>query len=159
MPEELLPHWHGCPSTDVDALDPAHDYGRACQIDGYTGQIDIADAIAVVISEEQNAACWQNVMTDSPMILQQVFAENDASIVRALRTIPQTLSVVSQAEIIVIEKPLVVFDAVMSGAENDDHGALSIDLPPGSYTVSSSIFSPDERTELVVHQFLQMKLH
>jgi hypothetical protein len=50
MSRELLPYWGGYDQFDLDPLDPAHDYGRACSVNDYLGVLPVGPGDALVSS-------------------------------------------------------------------------------------------------------------
>lgn len=48
IPESACHHWGGAPRTYPD---DEGDYGRACEVDGYVGLIDVGAAQALVLGD------------------------------------------------------------------------------------------------------------
>jgi hypothetical protein len=67
---------------------PATDYDRACDVPGHTGLIRVGDGEAIVLGDEAMATtCWDGRGAGPPMLARWAYADDEASIIRALSVI------------------------------------------------------------------------
>lgn len=159
LARSLLPEWGGSlrGTTGMDAEfrwrgeGPATDYDRACDIKDYTGLIPVGSGHALVLGDEPLMTCWWPSSKDGGLLVRWVcadsepFLQNPQGLVGIrFTTTPHVLHAV--------EGEHRLFDSALPGTDVSPNNALLVELEPGSYEVATGQFTPDSRTELLLHR-------
>lgn len=150
LPRSLLAHWSGVDApSDGRVIEaqfrwnpdqPASDYDRACDVQGYTGVLAVGDGWGLVIGDEPNPVRWLP-MSGGGIIVRWEFAPNDEAVEEAIGRVPQELPWQPEGEFRVVSSPLELFDSGEPGT-----GALmprlAMDLTPGDYRVEQARYAP-----------------
>ena len=149
--------WFGTEGSSLligNSARPLSDYDRACASDDYISQIDVADALALVLGDMPlETGVWKS-------------ADGFSAIVRFYYKDPETdpLQILNQSKKLdmtdAVEEmaislrcgDLIIFDSAIPGA-NIGGAFLPFDLPAGNYRVLTKRMEPDDRTSILVHQF------
>ena len=86
------------------------------------------------------------------MIVRWLWARDEASVVEAIRSIPETAWVPSETTLHVPPGGILLFEAALRGVEAT-RASLEIFMTPGRYAVSTANVEPNEDTCLIVHRF------
>lgn len=170
VPGEQLPSWEGTePPSDGRQIDaqfrwngedaPASDYDRACDINGWLGLLDVGAGHAIVLGGEPLGTAWQasagaseSGVNTCGILIRWVHANSESDVIEALEHVPETVWQDTGLLLSVGREPLCLLDAAYPGSEleGDDH--LTIQLPPGKYSIATAEYEPDSHTHLLLHR-------
>jgi hypothetical protein len=162
LASEYLQYWEGSdPPTGgrtIDARfrwtgqsdDPATDYDRACDIDNYLGLVDVGPGQALVLGDAPLGTTWWPAAPGGGLLVRWRYAQDEASVVRALADIPEAIWEPAQFELRVGNGPLYLFDAAYPGAMATEY--LVVELRSGHYAAATAVYEPDDFTALVLHR-------
>ncbi|PHV09521.1 hypothetical protein CSQ89_21300 [Chitinimonas sp. BJB300] len=156
---ELLQQWLGVEGNSVaNGQDNtfANDYERACSVSDYLGKTPLGDRQAMVLGDEPLETMIWRQTEQPPLIVRVYYADPDVDVIERLGTV-QDLDFSDPAESMEVEfnsKDMIVFDSAYPGKDIDNM-FLTFELPPGTYTVITKPFQPDDRTSVLIHIFQQ----
>lgn len=130
------------------------DYERACEINDYVGLIDVGSCKALVLGEEPFETTWLSTEDGSGILVRWVWADNDKQVLAALKNL--SLNQIWDAtgiEITFSTESLILFDS--SNSYDFLRNKLDIKIQPGTYTINSLFFKPDERVNLLIHRLIK----
>ena len=151
LPDSSLADWYGCPDDGRDPLDDSHDYGRACATSGYADLLAVGKTHALLFGENKLGGVW--LESTNPILFEWICAESDDAVIEALARLPADLDVNASLSFVAAMDHLNVFDSVFPGGEHEPQHSCRFPIQPGSYTINSSIYQPNEETGLIVHRF------
>jgi immunity protein 21 of polymorphic toxin system len=174
VPGERLPSWEGTePPADGRQIDaqfrwngqdaPATDYDRACDVKGWLGLLDVGAGQAIVLGGEPLGTAWQAAAAGGEsddntcgILIRPVYANSEADVIEALKHVRETVWQDTGLLLSVGREPLYLLDAAYPGSEleGDDH--LTIELPPGRYSIATAEYEPDSHTSLLLHRLTRM---
>ncbi|MEU6279190.1 immunity 21 family protein [Streptomyces sp. NPDC047028] len=137
IPETVLPFWVG-----ADSAEPATDYDRACEVDGYVGLLPVGDSAALVFGDEPAATTY---LPERGTFVRWCAAESEAEL---LAGVPAALdTAVWQPEVRwQVPGPVLLFDSAWPGGAADRTGHLRVPLRPGPYAVRAGYAQPGPET-------------
>jgi len=160
-PAEIAPHWQGVRRWRDEpgaTAGPVGDYARACNVSDYLGVLEVGPGRCLILGDEP----MQTTFIPKPgggVLVRWMYAENEASVRRAVETIPEAAWEATAHRIEVGQEGILVFDSAFPGdalppPEDDpaDVPWIRIGLPPGSYLVDTSDYEPDASTRLILHR-------
>ncbi|MGS2644212.1 Imm21 family immunity protein [Streptosporangium sp. LJ11] len=147
VPESACQYWNGVPK---DYPDDEGDYGRACEVDGYIGLIDVGPAKALVLGDHPAGTTF---LPEHNLFVRWIAADSAAEILQA------AIDVVGSAQweeelVWDIREPVVLFDSVHGHDYIGSEEHLRVDLPPGRYTVRAA-YAQTEAAYMVIVQLVQ----
>lgn len=164
LPEGLTSAWEGTkPPSDgrvIDAKfrsDPTKascDYDRACDVEESIAPITVGSGTGIVISEAP-LLTWVPQRSGGCLVL--ALAWSDLSDDLALQAVAQTPTAAFGAPSFTFDSPdsrLVLFAAADTYGSQFGYGHLGIDLPAGSYRVTTAEWKQDAR--LLLHSFQRL---
>ena len=84
VPESACPLWGGAPPN---YLDEEGDYGRACDVDGYIGLIDVGHTTALVLGDHPARTTF---LPDHGILLREIAGSDDDQVLtEVLRPFPR----------------------------------------------------------------------
>ncbi|WP_328743805.1 immunity 21 family protein [Streptomyces sp. NBC_00285] len=144
IPESVCQHWGGAPRTYPD---DEGDYGRACEVDGYVGLIDVGAAQALVLGDMPARTMF---LPQYDVLVREVAGDEDDADLPSLVADLLPLVEWETGPTWSIEEPVVLFDSAHESAEISTEEHLRIDLPAGSYQIQSGYIEvPSEYLILV----------
>jgi hypothetical protein len=144
VPESACSHWGGAPPTYPD---DEGDYGRACEVDNYTGVIEVDAAHALVLGDMPARTTF---LPDLNIFVREVAGDEDDADLPAIvsRLVPKMIW--ESGPVWTIREPVILFDSVYDSSEISREEHLRIDLPLGDYAVEAGyIETPSEYLILV----------
>ena len=156
LPKSLLSSWKGAPDNDDGLEDEPitvseqNDYQRACGVRGDVGVIPVGDGEALVLPEEVLETAWQP-LPNGGVLARWVFGDSDDLVEQHLRSLPSSMSWRAGPTFTLSSPELLLFDSAFSG-ERILTPTLSVSLRAGTYRIGTTTFSPDPRTELILHR-------
>lgn len=160
LPRSLLPEWGGA-LRGTEGMDaefrwrgegPATDYDRACDIEDYTGLIPVGSGHALVLGDEPLVTCWWPYSAgDGGLFVRWVCADSE-QFLQHLQGLVDVRFTSSPHVLEVVEGEHHLFDAAVPGADVRPNEALPVELEPGRYEIATGRFTPDSRTELLLHR-------
>jgi len=147
LPHILLPEWRGTGSTG----DPiSQDYERACQHRELLSPITVSKGTGLVLSGDVlPCAWWEPIAHAEGALVRWEYADDEADVEQALRSgVPGPSDPWLAYEVV---GPLRLFDSAWPGNEAPEF--VEVDLPLGTYHVTSEWVRPSERVSLLVHRF------
>jgi hypothetical protein len=130
---------------------PATDYDRACDIKDYTGLIPVGCGHALVLGDEPLMTCWWPSRENGGLLVRWVCADSE-QFLQYLQGLVDVRFTSSPHVLEVVEREHRLFDAAVPGSDVRPNAALLVELEPGSYEVATGRFTPDSRTELLLHR-------
>lgn len=170
LSHEYMRYWEGIrPPTDRNIRAnfrwgypnaPATDYDRACDVNDWLGLIEIDKGKGLVLGDEPLRTTWKPIETGEAvgMLIRWLYAENEEEVLEALRRVPHSIWEATGLMFIVGTEPLYLFDAACPGKELTDDERLIVNVNPGSYAVDTASYEPDDKTALILHRFVQIKV-
>lgn len=176
MPGELLPSWGGIkPPPDGRSItatfrwgspdDPASDYDRACDVDGYLGLIDVGDGQGLILGGEPDVTAWHAFAasgdgngTDGGIVIRCEYtdSDSDADIIADVVQIPVSAWIDDELVLHVGREPLYLLDAADDLSSLESNNYLTMHLPAGSYSLASTQFEQTGHTRLLLHRLLRI---
>ena len=149
LEKSLLPRWHGYARNDATMTD----YERACEIADYLGVVRVGSGYGVVLGEEPFSTTWWHCQKSGlSLIVRWVYAESEAKIIEALKSLPPDHWLTTNVELEIREGELILFDAACPFTEIDN--SLTIKIPQGCYIAETLHYKPNEDTSLILHRFV-----
>ena len=152
LPDASLSDWSGFPDGGGDPLDVSHDYGRACATSGYAELLTVGDTCGLVFGENEFGGIW--LESPYPILFEWVHAASEDAVVESLARIPADLDAEATLRFDVLSDHLNVFDSVFPGNELELQNRYRFAIQSGTYTIASSVYSPNDEIGLIVHRFL-----
>lgn len=164
LSRELVPSWEGCDPPSAGRVveadfrwnkesDPATDYDRACDVEGYLGLIGVGWGYGLVLGDEPEKTGWWSDNSKGKtegMLVHWEWAESEQVVSESLARIPDDIWQLEDFTFSVGMEPLCLFDAGYRGKHMEDY--LLIDLQAGTYSVATAEYEPDQKTSLVLHK-------
>ena len=161
MEKVLLPYWEGsnAPSNGrvVKAesrwgLDVATDYDLACDIDDWSGVINVVNGSAFVLGTSgDNMATWVPDFAPNGALVEWGYADREDELIEAARNFVDRAEFSSCVEFVVRSSPLVLFMAVESG-DDPTYDRIEFEIEMGKYNVSSGL-RETEKSLVICHSF------
>ena len=165
--ERHLRHWLGIdPPTDGRVIDtafrwdddpdaPATDYDRACDVEDYAALLTVGQGYGLLLSYECMTAWWPGRDTCGGILARWQYANSQAEVRQYMSMVPELPLAEPAMEWIVTDRKIYLFDSAYSGEDVlgglvDD--AITFELCPGKYVVSTCIYQPDTSTSLLLHR-------
>jgi hypothetical protein len=138
--------WRGVRGSSIGIQDT--DYARS----GYLGVLPCGSSRVLVLGDEPLRSAFWTAGNDR-FIARWVSALSDDVAINALMRIPSSLRAIEQPIAFAPgSSPLVMFDAA---ADNIDNQSLpSLDVLPGSFSVSTERYKEDHLFEFLIHRFI-----
>ena len=145
VPAPALDRWRGAASEfDAGDMDTWGDYGRACQIDGYAGTVDLGGDQALVLGDEPAATTY---LPERRLFVRWIYAPDEAAVARLVPVAVQEADWTDSGSW-TTGGPALLFDAAFAGGEIEQH--LVVEVAPGSYAVRVAYVEPEKGTALVL---------
>ena len=167
IPAEIAHHWRGDeaiwpPTGDLsliwETVRKNSDYGRACNVDGYLGVLEVGPGMCLVLGDEP----MQTTMLPTEggcLIVRWMYAESEEDVLSAARSVPEDLWEETPHRIDVGIGGLLILDSAYPGdgrptacGDGANVSWLNVALPPGTYTVDTADYHPDDLTRLILHR-------
>ena len=158
LPDSLLPEWSGIDVPEFrtvvatfrwNAEEPrACDYDAACDVEAEAQAIAVAHGEGLVLSGGLRPTTWL-ARPWGGYVVRWEYAEDEPSVERALRTIPEDLTWEATGEFHVTSSPLTLFNSAEPGMDIV-MPRLELELEPGVYAVRCALHEPDEETRLLL---------
>jgi hypothetical protein len=149
----LVDQWKGLPlDFDVDPLDQRHDYGRACEVNGFGGIVRVGTGTALVLAEPRPTAWWGASNGNGGMLIQRILGDDDDEIARFVASIQPDVQPNALGSLFVLSVDVVVMDPVFPGKDFTKGDFLECDLREGIYEVTSGLVAPMRGIKLIVHR-------
>jgi hypothetical protein len=143
VPEAGLPSWSGS-----DSGEPEADYDRACEIDDWVGLIPVGGEAALVLGGDPASTAF---LPEQGLFVRWCAAESESALFESVGVAIE--SAVWEPELVwTVPGPVVLFDAVFSGAEVDGEDHVVAPVEPGRYAVRAAYVEPNPLTSLVLVQ-------
>lgn len=140
-----------------DFLDPEEaDYGRACLIEGYLGLVKVDNEDALILGGEPMLTTFF-FASGKPVLARWFYGEDELFVENTLLNIDsdaiKNWEFATMFDINTDKQFL--FDSACSKTMLDENQweCLEINIKPGQYKVSTSVFEPDISTKLILHKF------
>jgi hypothetical protein len=144
IPQSVCHHWVGAPRTYPD---DEGDYGRACEVDGYVGLIDVGGAQALVLGDMPARTTF---LPQHNVLVREIAGDEDDANLSAL--VADLLPRVEweSGPTWTINEPVVLFYSVYEPTEIATEEHLRIDLQTGEYLIEAGYIEvPSEYLILV----------
>ncbi|WP_329309667.1 Imm21 family immunity protein [Streptomyces sp. NBC_01262] len=144
IPQSVCHHWGGAPRTYPD---DEGDYGRACEVDGYVGLIDVGGVQALVLGDMPARTTF---LPQHNVLVREIAGDEDDANLSAL--VADLLPRVEweSGPTWTINEPVVLFDSVYESTEIATEEHLRIDLQTGEYLIEAGYIDvPSEYLILV----------
>ncbi|MFG2417824.1 Imm21 family immunity protein [Streptomyces sp. NPDC048448] len=144
IPQSACHRWGGAPRTYPD---DEGDYGRACDVDGYVGLIDVGTTQALVLGDMPARTTF---LPQYNVLVREIAGDEDDADLPNL--VAELLPRVAweAGPVWTITEPAVLFDSVYDSTEIAAEEHLRIDLPVGNYLVEAGYIEvPSEYLILV----------
>lgn len=169
-PGEYLPSWGGIePPSDgrqVEARfrwngqdEPATDYDRACDVEGWLSPLDIGAGQGLVLGGEPLATAWQASLASHErdarqggILIRWVCANSETDVISALEHGSEATWQDDGVVLRIGREPLYLLDAAYAGSQLEGDDYMTIHLPPGNYSIATTGYEPDRQTSLLVHR-------
>ncbi|WP_165225406.1 Imm21 family immunity protein [Aquisphaera insulae] len=168
IPAEIAPRWRGGVDgtqslEDLDrwwqSLDPWHgDCGRAWSIKGPVGTLAVGTGRALVLRRASRPTTFVPHV-EGGILVRGIYAEDEATLRRALLTMPASSWKPTPHRLTVSDGGLVVFDSALPGdgvpasiGEQATIPCLRLDIPPGIYQVDMADHSPIKTNRLGLYR-------
>jgi len=150
LEKELLTYWHGAFGNSATT----NDYDRACEITDYVGVVQVGPGFGVVLGEEPfSTTWWQSEGLLSSFLVRWVYAEDEAQVHDALSSIRVANHwEATDVAIEVVTSRLVLFDSSCPGIDTGSH--LTLEIPPGRYSIETLHYNSNDETSLILHRFV-----
>ena len=134
------------------------DYERACDVADYVGEIKYSNRVALIFGDMPlETMAWQPI-GQPPCILRIYYMDPDANPVDILDGCG-TIDLFQPSESMNFSVEcgdLIIFDSATPGSlVGDDF--VSFEIPPGRYQIHTKRIEPNDRTSMLVHQFIEIK--
>jgi hypothetical protein len=175
VPGEHVLSWEGIdPPSNGRHLDahfrwdgpdsPATDYDRACDVQGWIGLLDVGSGQGVVLGGEPLSTAWQasagvGESGEDPcgIFIRWEYANSEAEVLEALKHVPATIWRDDGLLLSVTYEPLYLLDSAYNPAWRLDEGYyMTIQLPPGRYSIATAEYKPDSHMSLVLHRLTRV---
>ena len=155
---ELRAAWRGTEGSSSPPMNGVlrlNDYERACASDDYIAKIAVSDGFALVLGDMPlETAVWQTPLGFSA-IVRVYYKDPGTNILKILGSGESFL----QAEI--VEEmganfqcgDFVIFDSAIPGSDLRET-FIPFKISAGGYRIITKKFEPDDRTSVLVHQFV-----
>jgi hypothetical protein len=135
----------------------SNDYEKACGVEDYIGIIEINKGLALVLGDMplETRVTYRNERT--PVIVRIFYAEKDDDVIEKLKSF-EFFDEVDSIESINIElngKEIIIFDSAYRYSEIGNE-FLTLDIKAAKYRIYTKLINPDDRTSLLIHEFLQL---
>ncbi|MER7211996.1 Imm21 family immunity protein [Streptosporangium sp. NPDC000239] len=147
IPESVCRYWNGVPEDYPNDDDDEGDYGRAGEVDGYIGLIDVGPDKALVLGDYPAGTTF---LPGHNIFVRWIAADSDADILQAATNMVGSAQ--WEEELVWdIREPVILFDSVhgYDYIRSEEH--LRVDLPPGRYTVRAA-YAQTEAADMVIVQ-------
>lgn len=147
VPESACRYWNGSPKNYPD---DEGDYGRACEVSGYIGLIDVGPDKTLVLGDHPSDTMF---LPGPNLFVSWIAADSTADI---LETAANAVDSSSWEEELTwdIREPVILFDSARSHQYITTEEHLRVDLLPGRYTVQAAHVQT-EAVEAVIVQLVQ----
>jgi len=138
------------------------DYGRACSVDDYLGMLEVGPGRCLVLGDEPMATTFFPT-ADGGIFVRWIHAENEQDVVRAVRSVPESLWARFPDTFEVGIGGLLLLDSACQGDELRPPSAagifswMKLSVPKGTYQVYTADYQPDEWTHLILHRLKQIR--
>ena len=152
VPASLVRSWRGYDRSDLDPLDPSHDYGRACAVTEEIEPIQIGPGRGLVLGDAPDITTWIASNSREGLLVRWHGADSEAHL---LGTLPSDDVWRSQSEILCLvnkDRELLLFDSAYGGEDIERTEYLTIPLDPGMYAVQSLWWTPVKATCSILHR-------
>ena len=142
-----------------DFLDPNEaDYGKACLIEGWLGLTIVNDENVLVLGDEPiNTTFFFSA--DKPILARWSYGENTEFVNNLL--LSADIDFIDNWEFVlefnITSDKQFLFDSACSQNMLNDEEYLEINLKSGVYKVSTTIYEPNDKTQLILHKFEKLK--
>lgn len=155
---EVASRWRGVAGSAIAPgadSENSNDYKRACSIRDYLGEVPLGDRVALVLGDMPlETLIWQPSKS-LPRIVRVFYGDPGVDVTKLLESSSE-LEFDDPDEVLAVEfksSPIVVFDSAYPGSDASID-RLSFEMPAGKYLAMTKQFEPDERTSVLVHQFV-----
>lgn len=150
LEKSLLPYWHG----SFGKSSTLTDYDRACKIADYVETIEVGSRFGVVLGEEPlSTTWWPSGDLLSSFLVRWVFAEDEAPVREALRSLPIDIHwQPTNVRLEILDGELILFDSSCLGTAIDMY--LTIEILPGRYNLETLHYNPNDELSLILHRFV-----
>lgn len=150
IPRDKLSLWSGCFGNNCDETD----YDRACKTDGYAGVLRLFDGTqALVLGDAPMQTAYLQNSALGKLLMRWNFAPNPAHVAQVLQNLKDVQF--DDGLYIYFAGTCVLFDSAEAGS-TPLGDRLVVELTPGDYCVRTANCSPDPKTNLILHQLLQI---
>ncbi|QEH37882.1 hypothetical protein OJF2_64740 [Aquisphaera giovannonii] len=168
IPGEIAPRWRGGDDTDYSLKDldrwwetldaGSSDYGRACGIREVVGMLAVGPGRALILRKASMPTAFVP-REDGGILVRGIYAEEEATLRRALCTMPESAWKPTPHRITVSREGLLVFDSAQPGDhlptsmdEEETIPCLRLGLHAGTYHVDTADHSPVKTNRLCLHR-------
>jgi hypothetical protein len=133
--------------------DPATDYDRACDVDGYIGQVPVGSGTGIVFADETTTVSWHpgEGRNAANTIVKMMWIHNDALVEAALSASEQ-LAWEDNFEYDSDSADHVIFDSACPGSDTEE--SLHVRLAHGRFIVQTAVYERNPDVYLVLHRFV-----
>ena len=133
------------------------DYGKACEVQDYLGVVDIGNDFALIFGDEPMLTTVLNTTDKKVIAARWVYADSEAFVDQILKELDTTKIKNWQLSLTfnLSSDKQYLFDSASEGSilEKDNEAYLSLNILQGQYNLWTSIYEPDEKTQLLIHKF------
>jgi hypothetical protein len=133
--------------------EPATDYDRACDVDGYVGVISVGQSDAIVLNDDAYSTMWWSESGNSGFLVRWCYANSNAEVIAALRQPTAIIWEDSGLVFTLDEPPLLLFDSTETATEILGD-SLELPLTAGVYRIETAFYKPNPELYLLLHQFV-----
>lgn len=147
MERNALSDWHGSEDErDYAKNNHLTDYDRAGEISDYLGVIEVSDSKALVLPMP-NETTSVPIDPEHVLIARWIWAESEGDVRETLQKLELEQPWVDSGVMLNFDSgDLILFDSVYSGRDVFD--SINISVKPGTYSVSTLSYQPNNATNL-----------
>lgn len=140
-----------------DFMDPDEtDYGKACEVQDYLGEVDIGNEFALVLGDEPLLTTALKTRDGSFILARWIYADDSLFVENTLKVLEidkinhwelgLTFSISSDIQYL--------FDSASnSRLLSEGEEKLLLNIAKGSYEIWTSVYEPNAKTKLLIHRF------
>jgi hypothetical protein len=170
IPVEIAHHWRGdgglgLPDGDLsivwETVRDHTDYGRGCGMDDYLGILEVGPGRCLVLGDEPMATTFFPI-EEGGVFVRWIYAENEEDVVRAVRSVPESLWERFPQTFDVGKAGLLLLDSACPGDDlrpplaKGIYSWMKLSVPNGTYQVYTADYEPDDRTHLILHRLQRL---
>ncbi len=154
LPAQVLQQWNGWkPILGSETTD----YDRACEVAlaDYVDVLSVGGKDGLVLGDEPMQTTWLPLEEGAGgLFVRWMYADDESLAIQHLKSIPDEIFELTSLQFHVRQQKLLLFDSAAPGSEVQAEETLEIDLIPGTYSIETATFKPDNSTAFILHRLL-----